>query len=131
MTKTVLVSKHRVSLEEDIIHFVYSGDYTRDDAAEMTRLSSEHVGRHPRAYALCDISGVGAISIDARQAWIEWFRAHTFEAIVCYGAGNFSTRTILKMFVAATRVLLRLEPHFVFTSTEAEARGWINQHRQE
>jgi hypothetical protein len=66
---------------------------------------------------------------EARQVWIELLRKHSLEAIVCYGAGTFSTRTVLRMFVAATRVLLRLEPHFVFTSTEAEARAWIQQHR--
>jgi len=45
------------------------------------------------------------------------------------GAGSFSTRTVLKMFVAAARVLLRLEPHFVFMATEAQASAWIHQHR--
>jgi hypothetical protein len=33
------------------------------------------------------------------------------------------------MFVAAARVLLRLEPHFVFMATEAQASAWIHQHR--
>jgi hypothetical protein len=129
MVETHSVGKHRVELDGDIIHFVYGGDYTGEDAVGMTQLSAELVRRHPRAYALCDISGVGAISTEARQAWLEWFRKHTLEAIVCYGAGSFSTRTVLKMFVAAARILLRLEPHFVFVSTETQARTWIQQHR--
>jgi hypothetical protein len=129
MAETHFVGKHRVTLEEDIIRLDYSGDYSGADAAEITRICSEHVKSHPRVYALCDITQVGVIAIEARQVWIEWLRKHTLQAIVCYGAGSFSTRAVLRLFVAAARVLLRFEPRFVFMPSETEARAWIHQHR--
>lgn len=127
--ETHLVGKHAVTLEGDIIHLDYAGDYSGDEAVEITRLCSEVTRRHPRSYILCNTANAGTVSPEARQVWIAWFGDHNVEAIVCYGAGSFTTRTLIKMVAASARVLLGIEPHFVFTSTEADARAWIHQHR--
>jgi hypothetical protein len=123
------VGQHTAIIEGDTAFVDFVGDESLDEAKQVGDILAGYLAELPRFYVICDVRRIGNVPSDTRKAWIVWFKAHNPEAIVVIGAG-ITIRTLVKLIVAATRVLTGKEPRFILVGSEDEARTWVSGYKQ-
>ncbi|MCK6587259.1 MAG: hypothetical protein HUU21_37095 [Polyangiaceae bacterium] len=124
------VGQHTVVIQGDLAFVDFIGDESPEEAREIGDLLVGYLVARPRFYVICDVRRIGNVPSETRKTWIRWFKTHSPNAIVLIGAG-IGIHTLVKLIIAATRVLTGKEPRFVLVGSEDEARAWVERHRQQ
>jgi hypothetical protein len=116
----------------DLLVVELSGDM---DAAETSRLAAEArrlaAGRS-YVLVLCNISRLGTPTPEARRAAVEGFRPVPTRGVAFFG-GSSRSRVVPNLVAQGLNLLSRRREQVParFFVTEAEARAWVAQRREE
>lgn len=128
----VHVGKHALCFEPpDIVHLRPTGDVSVSDSLALMKFVNELPFGENSIFSLVDMSKSGrqdpaVAKLPESTDYMKKYRAQVF-----YNA-TFTHRTLIGIFVRVGKVLKpgALQGPVEIFATEAEARAWINQHRE-
>jgi hypothetical protein len=124
------VGPHRVEIElPDIVHIHYVGNIEPAHFQAFQDLLAT-IRPPTRIYILRDARNGGDHTRDARVKGRKVADTSRLAAILTYGS-SFHGRTILSLFTRAIRMVHPSTPEVLFFDTEAQARAWIDKHRNQ
>lgn len=108
----------------------FRGRITRQDMEVLRDALNSVAEKHPRFYLLLDMKDSTGIDAEARRFMATWSREPNrgLVATVLYGIG-FAMRTMVTLTLNAIRLLGHVGSDIQFLKDEAEARGWVAEHR--
>jgi hypothetical protein len=120
------IGPHRVTIElPDVLCLRLNGDVELDHVKDFYALINELPAD---VYVLRDDRKSRMSSPQAREFMVKNIPAGKMVALISFGA-SFQRRTMIRMIAKAVRLLRHATPILEFTSTEAEARAWIDKIR--
>ncbi|MDC0740087.1 DUF7793 family protein [Polyangium mundeleinium] len=117
--------------EEDLLVVRLDGNYDLEvelcvqrarDATEMT---------YGYRLILLDARKIGTVTPEARKTMVTWSRGRTAPSAIAMFGANFAGMTLAKMVLSAVRVLSKRHMRFEFFESEAAARAWLVERREE
>ncbi|WP_156337983.1 hypothetical protein [Chondromyces crocatus] len=116
----------------DILVTALIGDLDAADTARIAAEARRIAAARSWALLLCDISRIGTLTSEARRTAVDGFRAVPIRGIAFYG-GSRNSRSQSTLMANAMSLLSsrRDESPIRFFMTEAEARTWLGQRRDE
>lgn len=123
------LGKHRVRVDEDVVHAVWQGEVELADAQQLFALYAGVKAQRGRLFCLSDMRGSGVPSAAVRR-WMADFMRHrlTIDAAAAYGA-NGLIRAAFIMLLRGVMLLGKFRFPFELFATEAEARAWLDRLR--
>ena len=108
----------------------FRGRLTQQDMKALRDALNSVADTQPRIYLLLDMTGSTGIDAEARRFMATWSREPNRGLLVTvlYGL-SFTMRTLVTLTLNAIRLLGRLDSDIQFFTDEAEARGWVAEHR--
>ena len=107
--------KHQVILDEDVFSIQYFGDISLAEFQQMVALLRQHresIAPRPQ-YSISDVAQMGNLSAEGRRLMLDWFKENPVEVLLFHGAG-LAARTVVRMFVSASRLVYGRELRAVF-----------------
>lgn len=130
MTDLIQIGTHCLRIEPDLVWLQLHGTVSLADANQLL----DCLGRRQREvgalYLLFDNNHNPVISADARRVFVHWHRTNPFTGVANFGGGVVQ-RTVALLLVNAIRIMGYPLPAQTYATSEAAAREWIAQRRQQ
>lgn len=124
-----LIGKHKIHIEEDVVHVVIQGDIHGDEAVTLCEQLTQVQRQYGLVFEVLDARASGSMSAAARRQLAEWYRSNHLDIeIVVFGASLF-VRTMFSLMTNALKILGRNHLQMQFVATEVEARAWLAERR--
>ena len=130
MTGLAAIGRHAVWQTDDVIEMQFHGTITQDDVEGMRVLVRTVLAERSTCFLIADMHHGTGIEPEARRYMAQWSKERTEKVSGCaiYGVGG-PMRAILKLTLAAIKLLGAQQIEIVFMKDEAEARQWIAAQR--
>jgi hypothetical protein len=124
-----VVGSHRIDLEfPDVVHIHYGGDVEPAHYLAFQEFITDLLPETP-LYFLRDARKGGFVAAETRKHIVANANESKFIAVITYGS-SFQTKTVFDNMNRALRTIRGTTVPIEFFDTEAEARAWIDQHRE-
>lgn len=131
MLNEIEIGKSRVWFEPpDTIVEVLRGDLSGDEMSRILDASLRWVEAAQDIYFLVDLSGVGTVTADGREAIRQRRNQPNIRGVVMFGA-SFHMRVLATIVHRALTLLEKTSFGVEFTDTEAQARARVEALRKE
>ncbi|MDI3291444.1 hypothetical protein [Polyangium sp. 15x6] len=117
--------------EGDLLVVWLRGDYDTQVERYMQALRGDLERRHGYRLILIHVEQAGTITTEARRDMVAWNRERRAPGAVAILGASFTARTLAKMVLTAGRLLTKRRVDFDFFESEAEARTWLAERREE
>jgi hypothetical protein len=128
--ETHQIKCNTVYVDGDLIHTVSGGETTLDMVEEFFKLVDRVLGEKGRVFLLTDASKSIAITSDARRFIAEWSKTKQLTAVANVVTSPV-TRAALTLATRAMSLLGQPTPRTLFVGSEAEARRWLDEQRED
>jgi hypothetical protein len=126
----IQIGTHRLRIEPDLVWLQLHGTVGIEDVAQIL----DCLGRRQREvgalYLLFDNNHNPVISADARRVFVHWHRSNPFTGVANFGGGVVQ-RTVALLLANAIRLMGYPLPAQTYATSEAAAREWIAQRRNQ
>lgn len=125
------IGPHRITVQDDVLTAYVSNPWQLGEMTEFLELCQKTRQRLGSAYIITVVGGPSYhVSPEARKYIAEWSRVNTLTGNVVAGA-PFAMRTLIGIIARAAKIIGAKTPEVTFTATEAEARAWVEQRKQQ
>lgn len=130
LSDLIQIGTHRLRIEPDLVWLQLQGTVGTEDAGQILDLLGKRQREVGALYLLFDNNHSPVLSADARRAFVHWHRSNPFAGVANFGGGVVQ-RTVALLMVNAIRIMGYPLPAQTYAESEAAAREWIAQRRQQ
>ena len=130
MSDFIQIGTHRLRIEPDLVWLQLHGTVGMEDAGQILDLLGKRQREVGALYLLFDNNHNPVISADARRVFVHWHRSNPFTGVANFGGGVVQ-RTVALLLANAIRLMGYPLPAQTYATSEAAAREWIAQRRNQ
>ncbi|MDI1437261.1 MULTISPECIES: hypothetical protein [Polyangium] len=120
-----------LTYEEDLLVVRLAGHYDLEVELCVQRARDAIEATYGYRLILLDARKIGTVTPEARKTMVTWSRGRKAPSAIAMFGANFSGMTLAKMVLSAVRVLSKRPMRFEFFETEAAARAWLGERRED
>ena len=126
----IRIGAHRVAIEEDVLVAYVDGPWLLPEMVEFLALCEKTRTRCGSVYIITVVGPGYSLPPDSRKYIAEWSRRNLLTGNVVAGA-PFAMRALIGILSRASKLVGSHSSEVTFTATEAEARAWVAQRKQQ